>query len=565
MSKFNNLWTILRGPQLYRLHKTSRNGEQGEDFQSGKLESRCQVVLNTLISLKSIICYTSPLWIPYMYCKGMLTQLNLVQMAAFTSTASVVFICSLFGRMVGRIKNPVYMEFLRKKQMYQTTPNHESFLALKEYDFDFDHFPVEFQMSDVETQKRKYASKSLLTRIRDKGLLTIPRELTAYALAHMFGIKITYPGATAPINAMLGAALFENRAKTIEKKGGIRGKLVAADGNFIDTMLIDKRNRTYDGEILVICCEGNAGFYEVGCMSTPMQLDYSVLGWNHPGFGASTGTPFPEAEKNAIDVVMQYAIHKLNFQVENIYVFAWSIGGYTAVNAANMYPDIRGLILDATFHDILPFGKRYMPGLFDSLTEYTVRNYLNLWNSKYLSTYDGDVTIIRRTKDEVMNVDGVHNVMSNMGNLLIEDLLWKRYPNLFDGDDCKVLSKRGNSELFNSLWQWLRSTNEDGRDLLAMSWSFDETFCLSEIEKCREKYPRNFKSKLGLGLDQKHKIKLMLFLLSKYVVNYDATHCTQLPVEYFQLPWKSRTSSNDDHEYSSVEEINISETEDFST
>lgn len=33
---------------------------------------------------------------------------------------------------------------------------------------------------------------------------------------------------------------------------------------------------------------GNAGFYEIGIMITPLALKYSVLGWNHPGFGGST-------------------------------------------------------------------------------------------------------------------------------------------------------------------------------------------------------------------------------------------------------------------------------------
>ena len=37
---------------------------------------------------------------------------------------------------------------------------------------------------------------------------------------------------------------------------------------------------------------------------------YSVLGWNHPGFGGSTGTPLPDQEANAIDTVMQFAINK---------------------------------------------------------------------------------------------------------------------------------------------------------------------------------------------------------------------------------------------------------------
>jgi pimeloyl-ACP methyl ester carboxylesterase len=38
----------------------------------------------------------------------------------------------------------------------------------------------------------------------------------------------------------------------------------------------------------VICCEGNAGFYEIGIMVTPLAANYSVLGWNYPGFGWST-------------------------------------------------------------------------------------------------------------------------------------------------------------------------------------------------------------------------------------------------------------------------------------
>lgn len=46
--------------------------------------------------------------------------------------------------------------------------------------------------------------------------------------------------------------------------------------------------RNANGDTLVITCEGNCGFYETGIISTPMNKGYSVLGWNHPGFGSST-------------------------------------------------------------------------------------------------------------------------------------------------------------------------------------------------------------------------------------------------------------------------------------
>ena len=38
------------------------------------------------------------------------------------------------------------------------------------------------------------------------------------------------------------------------------------------------------------------------------------------------GFPGPESERNAIDVVIQYAVEKLGFPVSKIVIYAWSIG-----------------------------------------------------------------------------------------------------------------------------------------------------------------------------------------------------------------------------------------------
>ncbi|KAF6769850.1 hypothetical protein AHF37_12102 [Paragonimus kellicotti] len=43
--------------------------------------------------------------------------------------------------------------------------------------------------------------------------------------------------------------------------------------------------RTY---LKIICCEGNGGYPEIGTPLVPLDLGYSVLAWNHPGFGSST-------------------------------------------------------------------------------------------------------------------------------------------------------------------------------------------------------------------------------------------------------------------------------------
>lgn len=84
---------------------------------------------------------------------------------------------------------------------------------------------------------------------------------------------------------------------------GTRLKLRSADGNDIDAMFYDRRagaghaHGTPLGTKLVIVCEGNASFYEVTSGLTPIECGYSVLGWNRPGFGASTGTPSRDAER----------------------------------------------------------------------------------------------------------------------------------------------------------------------------------------------------------------------------------------------------------------------------
>lgn len=82
--------------------------------------------------------------------------------------------------------------------------------------------------------------------------------------------------------------MCEGRTSLIERYNGKRAKIVATDGNSIDTMFIDNRLDSSKGKILVVCCEGNSGFYEVGIMTNPIKTGFSALGWNHPGFAGST-------------------------------------------------------------------------------------------------------------------------------------------------------------------------------------------------------------------------------------------------------------------------------------
>lgn len=108
-----------------------------------------------------------------------------------------------------------------------------------------------------------------------------------------------------------------------------------------------------------------------------------------------------------MDVVIQFATHKLGFQLSDIIIYAWSIGGFTgkprrsptldrtwsaapqwlpfvfkvfprfsklvfpvfsATWAVMSYPEIRSVVLDASFDDLLPLALKVMP---DSWSEST--------------------------------------------------------------------------------------------------------------------------------------------------------------------------------------------------
>jgi hypothetical protein len=197
------------------------------------------------------------------------------------------------------------------------------------YDFEFEQWPIDWSMKSMNTKE----NKAVVAQDRSKVNWISPCSITAFLAIHTFGLKMIYPGSIKLIQKYLHNMLVQGRAKLVMESRGSRNKIQAIDGNEIDTMFVDNRNAGHEnGNTLVITAEGNAGFYEIGIMGTPLELEYSVLGFNHPGFGGSTGEPFPRQDQNAVDAVMQFAIQKLGFLPENIILFGWSIGGYSSEN-----------------------------------------------------------------------------------------------------------------------------------------------------------------------------------------------------------------------------------------
>lgn len=442
----------------------------------------------------------------------------------------IVMVGTFCLRGIGRICNSDYGNFLRALQSAQQNLTKESKLELAKYDSEFSAWPIDFRWNDpqvdsskprVDVESPSSKRQSLFTRLR-----FLPCELISYIAVHTIGRRMMYPGAVKLLQAAVAPMLLQGRARLIEEHNAVRNKLLTRDGNEIDSVLVDRRSQPSfpNGSVLVVCCEGNAGFYEYGIATTAIDSGFSVLGWNHPGFAGSTGVPFPDQEKNAMDVVMQFAIHKLGFTPENIIVYAWSIGAYSATWAAMNYPDIKGLILDATFDDVLPLATSKMPQSWEPIVKRTIRGYLNLNNLEQLNKYGGPVLLYRRTRDEIISTQETAQIQSNRGNDLLIGFLQYRFPKLVNEDTLWALRDWLSGDKSHQMVLW----NEGG---------VDEDVCTERLASYIRENGASFPMMIGEAMDVNVKVQLVLFLAKKHMVDFNSTHCTPLPASLFHPPW----------------------------
>lgn len=255
--------------------------------------------------------YTSPLIITFLYRRGYFVAESITSFAKVSTGIGLIVMISLCMRSYGRSQTRAYTKFVEALNEAKADPKAKE--KLRMFDFEFKDWPVDFDVKDVDglvwsgliysilsmilifrifrdLSKRKDV-KLKASRPKPFWISTLPCEIAAYIAIHTFGIRMIYPGSVKLIQSFLHPVLVQGRAKLVEEENAKRYKLRTVDNNDVDTIFVDNRNGSdgnINGKTLVICSEGNAGFYEIGIMTTPLSLRYSVLGWNHPGFGGST-------------------------------------------------------------------------------------------------------------------------------------------------------------------------------------------------------------------------------------------------------------------------------------
>ncbi|KAK0416317.1 hypothetical protein QR680_012412 [Steinernema hermaphroditum] len=413
-------------------------------------------------------------------------------------------------RTIGRICSEDYRKFtnvlMEVTESREPSPDAEA--QLRNYDYEIFMAPIEY-IAETRAGKKFVATDE--KEFADMGpLWDLVKDPVSAFVVHTFGRRMLYPGATSLFKTLFAGVLKAGRRKLVKEHGGRRNVLLTEDGNCIDSMFVDNRHKSSTGSKLVVTCEGNAGFYEVGIANAPLAKGYSILGWNHPGFAQSSGLPYPDQEQNAVEAVMQFATKKLGFKESDIILYGWSIGGFTATWAAANY-NVGSLLLDATFDDLLPLAIAKMPKPVDFVVQYAVRKYLNLPISKQLSMYNGPVRLIRRSDDDIIVTDEFGSAAdrraSNRANQLLVDLIESRHPGLLRNESDRNIAK-----------EWL---------------------ALSPVERVSaptDNITTLTRYRLYNGLEDKQRRELIFHYCDKYLVDFDAGHNMPLPEDYFNPP-----------------------------
>lgn len=502
--------------------------EYGEGFsqsyETKGVERWGDQIISTLSMFWSISYYTSPLILTFLYRRGYFVVDSIATLAKLSTGIGILVALSLCMRGIGRSQSQNYRRFARAYSIAKNKPKDaDALVQLKAFDFDFKYWPVDYDAGESKSgiRHREPIRPNTTDSARRKPIWvsTLPCEVLAYIAIHTFGLRMIYPGSLKIIQSYLQPMLLQGRAKLIEEENAVRYKIRTCDNNDIDTVFVDNRNKSQNGKTLVICSEGNAGFYEIGIMVTPLEKKYSVIGWNHPGFAGSSGTPFPDQDQNAIDAVMQFAIQKLGFTPDNIIPFGWSIGAYSTLYLASQYPDIKGVILDATFDDILPLAIPKMPESLSGIVKIAIRSYVNLNNSELLTQYNGPILMIRRTEDEIITIEEM-NLTTNRGNHLLLAMLKVRFPIIFGTEQLIYINKLLSKSL---------ERNGHGIDT--------DQQCFTLLTSYITDNNKNYPLEIGEDYTTAQKNQMAEFLVRKHMADYKSSHCTPLPAEYFQIPW----------------------------
>ena len=105
-----------------------------------------------------------------------------------------------------------------------------------------------------------------------------------------------------------------------------------------------------ESQYTILYSHGNAE--DLGLIRFRLQqlqaMGFSVLAYDYPGYGTSTGKPSVQGAYHAIDAAYNYLTQELNISPSQIIVYGRSVGGGPSVDLASRQP-VGGLVIESSF------------------------------------------------------------------------------------------------------------------------------------------------------------------------------------------------------------------------
>lgn len=420
------------GPTLYRYHGKINNSNivPSWTYHPSSLES----TTCTFFGYQNTVLGLSKYYLLYLLCSRNST-IDVASSSKLFLSFTILYASTWFTLGLLRSLNENYVKFIEDLCNPEKTDK-----LYKHYDYDLTHWPVDIDRAKIPVNYLPIDNE-LTGNVRSR----LNNPIYAF-LGSGLARWLVMPGSLGVINNQISPQLLTWRRRQIEVHGAQRNKIKINDHDSIDTVFVDRRSAIGDndvGKILIICTEGNAGFYEVGLPNMLIQKGYSVVGWNRPGFGQSSGTPSPKVERDAIITLLTH-FHKVE-KFNSVYLYGWSIGGYATAVGSNLLdastekPMISGVILDATFDHITPMIPNVLPAFAIPLAEKIVKQEWDLDVSTELTNYDGPVIFYRRLKDEILATGGSTRPDTNRINWLVFDFVKRKFD--LNTEECKKVWK----------------------------------------------------------------------------------------------------------------------------
>lgn len=153
----------------------------------------------------NISYYSSPLILTFLYRRGYFVLESITSLAKFSTGIGLLIAISLCMRGIGRSQTSSYIKFYRAYSTSKQKPKfNEAQKQLRLFDFDFAHWPVDFDVSTVADGEKKKNINIVTT----DGSLNPFCEVAAYIAVHTFGIRMIYPGSLKLIQSYLRKFFF---------------------------------------------------------------------------------------------------------------------------------------------------------------------------------------------------------------------------------------------------------------------------------------------------------------------------------------------------------------------